>query len=211
VIIGETARRGFAAGPLIVLGHVILEIALIIALVGGLSAALTAAGVSRAIALLGGGFLLYMGYAMARDALTGRVTLSLGEKAAGQSEPGTGAGKRAQEAGPVSALAGGASLHPVLAGILISLSNPYWSLWWITIGLGYITLSLKSGTPGLLSFFTGHILADLVWYSLVAAAVAGGRRFMSDRVYRGLLVACGVFLVGLGGYFLYSGFFLLLT
>jgi len=98
-------------------------------------------------------------------------------------------------------------LHPVLAGILTSISNPFWMLWWATIGLGYITLSLRSGYIGLTSFFTGHILADLVWYSLIAAAVAGGKKFLSDGVYRAILVACGVFLVGLGGTFLYYGLF----
>ncbi|HHU86032.1 MAG TPA: LysE family transporter, partial [Peptococcaceae bacterium] len=86
-----------------------------------------------------------------------------------------------------------------------SVSNPYWTLWWATIGLGYITMSLKSGFSGLASFFTGHILADLTWYSLIAAAVAGGRKFMSERAYRGILILCGVFLVALGGYFLYFG------
>lgn len=220
VTIGETARRGFVAGPLIVLGHAILELALVLALVGGLAKFLTNAGVSNAIAFLGGSFLIYMGFGMARDAHAGRVTLSLpGEAAAGrgvfpagmQSGAGLtpdGAGCCARPAGydaPAGKTGGG--LHPMLAGVLISLANPYWSLWWATIGLGYITISLKNGASGLTSFFSGHIMADLVWYSLIAAVVAGGRKFISDRFYRGLLIACGVFLVGLGFYFIYRGVF----
>jgi threonine/homoserine/homoserine lactone efflux protein len=98
-------------------------------------------------------------------------------------------------------------MHPVLGGILFSISNPYWILWWATIGLGYITLSLQKGLLGITSFFSGHILADLVWYSLISAAVAGGRKFLSDRVYSGIIVACGIFLLGLGVYFLYYGLF----
>ena len=54
-------------------------------------------------------------------------------------------------------------------------------------------------------FFTGHILADLAWYTLVSGAVAYGRRFISDRLYRGFLAGCGVFLFGFGGYFGFQG------
>ncbi len=202
VTIGESARRGFMAGPLIVAGHAILELALILALAGGLSALLTAGRVSHIIAVLGGTFLLYMGAGMTRDALAGKISL----KTAGQ--PGED-GKAGESS---CSLANGGRIapkrmHPVLAGILVSISNPYWSLWWATIGLGYITFSLQRGAPGLASFFTGHILADLAWYSLIAAVVAGGRKFLSDRIYSGIIAACGVFLLGLGGYFLHYGIF----
>ena len=204
VTISESARRGFIAGPLITLGHAVLELALVLALAGGLSFFLTRGGVAQAIAIFGGAFLVYMGWGMARDALTGRVSLPVKQGAADGDAPAgdKAAGPAASQAG---ALPGSGGLHPVAAGILVSLANPYWLLWWATIGLGFITLSLKSGYAGLTSFFTGHILADLAWYSLVAAAIAGGRRFITDRVYRGILVVCGVFLVGLGAYFLYYG------
>lgn len=207
VTIGESARRGFIAGPLLMIGHAALELCLILALVGGLSAFLTGAGVSHTIAVLGGAFLIYLGYGMARDARAGKVTLNMERPAAesaGPEDKGTGGARLEIKS---TAAGGGMRLHPVAAGILISLSNPYWTLWWATIGLGYITLSLKSGYDGLASFFTGHILADFTWYGLVAAAVAGGRKFLSDGVYRGILVVCGVFLVALGGYFLYYGLF----
>lgn len=199
VTIGESARRGFIAGPLLMLGHAVLELVLIVALVAGLTDFLVRAEVSRTIAVLGGSFLLYLGFGMARDAKAGRVTLNIARSVAEGAAPAAG--------GAAAAPGSGGRLHPVAAGALISLSNPYWTLWWATIGLGYITLSLKSGYAGLASFFTGHILADLVWYCLIAAAVAGGRRFLNDGLYRGILVACGAFLVLLGGYFLHHGIF----
>ena len=203
VTIGESARRGFTSGPLIVLGHAILELVLILALIGGLSVVLATTRVSQTIAVLGGVFLLYMGAGMARDAAAGRVSLKMTEQsgAGGNLGAGGGAGHGfGQVAKPKL-------IHPVLAGILVSISNPYWILWWATVGLGYITFSMQKGTLGLTSFFTGHILADLVWYSLIAAMVAGGRKFLSDRIYSGVIVACGIFLLGLGGYFVYSGIF----
>jgi len=205
VTIGESAHRGFIAGPLLILGHAVLEFTLILALAAGLSAFLTKAGVSQTIAVLGGAFLIYMGWNMARDAYAGKISL----KAVSQVRQGDGS--------PVSLETGTSnhfnkanghiSLHPVLAGILFSVSNPYWMLWWATIGLGYISLSMQRGFMGLSLFFSGHILADLVWYSLISAAVAGGIKFLSNRIYRGILVACGIFLLVLGGFFIYDGIF----
>ncbi len=203
VTIGESARRGFWAGPLIVAGHAVLELALILALVGGLSVLLTMTVVSQVIAVLGGAFLLYMGAGMARDAAAGRVSLEM----AGNGGQGCNHSESREESNGFRTPAVQRRMHPVLAGILVSVSNPYWTLWWATVGLGYITLSLQKGTLGLTSFFTGHILADLVWYSLISAAVAGGRKFLSDRIYSRVIVACGIFLIGLGGYFLYYGIF----
>mgnify|MGYP000862952647 CR=1 FL=1 len=54
VTIAESARRGFKAGPLIVLGHAILELALIIALLAGLSFYLKKPLVTTVISIVGG-------------------------------------------------------------------------------------------------------------------------------------------------------------
>lgn len=185
VTIAESARRGFIAGPLIILGHVMLELILILALVAGLSVVLENASVSSTIALLGGLFLLYLGFTMSRDALKGNIVL--GDINQDKAQPYK------------------KGMHPVAAGVIISLANPFWSIWWATVGLAYLTISLESGTVGLASFFSGHILADLVWYSLVAAVVAGGRKFISPPVYKYVITICGIFLVLLGVYFIYSG------
>lgn len=193
VAISESTRRGFVAGPLLVLGHAVLELALVAALLLGLARVLTLPSVGNGIAMFGGAFLIYMGYGMAKDAYLGKVQLNLNQ----QTEQFRQAG---QEKGEEKK-----GLHPVAAGIFVSLSNPYWSLWWATVGLGYITLSMKEGGLGLGAFFTGHILADLAWYSLVAGAVVAGRKILSQRVYCGILVGCGIFLVSLGGLFVYRG------
>jgi threonine/homoserine/homoserine lactone efflux protein len=92
----------------------------------------------------------------------------------------------------------------LLGGVFVSLSNPFWSIWWATIGLTYIVWATDLGVPGLASFFTGHILSDLVWYSLVAFAISSGRRLITARVYQGLILVCGLFLLALGVFFLVS-------
>ncbi|OPX88820.1 MAG: LysE type translocator [Pelotomaculum sp. PtaB.Bin104] len=197
VAIGESTRRGFVAGPLLILGHGLLEIVLILPLAFGFSSFLARVEVSTAIAVVGGIFLTYMGYTMARDARRGKISLNI------ELDP-------AKDIVPEGIKPDQQSRwweHPVASGILVSLSNPYWSLWWATVGLGYITLSMSSGLVGLSLFFAGHILADLLWYSLVSAAVAGGRKFLTEGLYKGILTGCGVFLIGLGGYFLHFGIF----
>ena len=100
---------------------------------------------------------------------------------------------------------GDSGLNPVVAGVLMSAANPYWLIWWLTIGLGYVMFSMKYGWLGVALFFIGHILADFAWYTLVSGAVAQGRRFISDRIYQGFLAGCGVFLFGFGGYFARPG------
>lgn len=180
-VIAESTRRGWLAGPLITLGHGILELALILAIVAGLASFLTQPWVVMAIGVLGGLFLLYLGFSMFREGLAGRIEM-----------PTAGTTPR--------------GMHPVWAGALISLSNPYWTIWWATIGLTYLTIAMTFGWPGVFIFFCGHILADLSWHSAVSSLVAGGRNFMNPRLYNGILAFCGLFLLGMGGYFLLSSF-----
>jgi threonine/homoserine/homoserine lactone efflux protein len=176
--------RAALAGPLVVLGHGVLEILLIVAIVLGLGELLTRGPVVGAIGLVGGAVLLWMGWGMFASLKTLRL------------DAAEGGARRA---------------HPVLAGILTSLCNPYWAVWWATIGLGYIGLSMRLGPVGLGFFYLGHILSDLAWYGSISLTLALGRRLLNDRTYRGLVTACAVFLVGFGAYFGYAGLRLLLA
>jgi len=176
ITVAETARRGFIAGPLIILGHGILELALVVMLVAGLAPLLSNGTAIMVIGILGGLMLMLMGAGMIREA--GRAEFSMrGE-------------------------AGHRRMNPVLAGIVGSISNPYWTVWWATIGLGYLVSAVRSGMTGVAVFFIGHILGDLGWYSLVSLAVDRGRKVMSDRAYRYLFYGCGVFLLIFGVWFI---------
>ncbi len=181
--IAETLRRDWRVGPYMVLGHGVLEIGLIIALVAGLAGFLVRPDVSLVIALLGGVVLIFLGGMMSRDLLQSRLSLEV--DSASQSNR--------------------IRIHPVVAGATVSLANPYWWLWWATIGLTYISLAMKSGTIGMVAFFSGHISADLAWYSIVSIALSGGRKFFNPTIYKVILGFCALFLVGTGAYFIYSG------
>jgi threonine/homoserine/homoserine lactone efflux protein len=178
ITLSESARRGFHAGPLIVLGHGILELFLLLLLLLGLAPILKNDQVIGSVGVVGAVVLIWMAIGMIRSL----PSLSL-----------EGAFKESK------------SNNPVWAGILMSLANPYWIIWWATIGLGYILYSLTVGLLGVTAFFAGHILADLAWYAAVSFAVARGRRFMSDRIYKGVIACCALALLGFAIYFGLSG------
>ena len=179
--ISDTARYGFWAGPLLILGHGILELALVIALGLGLSQFIGGDLVLSIVGIVGGTVLIGMGLATGRQGWQ-KIPIPVTNSAS---------------------IVRGRTL--VLSGVLVSASNPYWFIWWATIGMTYLLWSLKLGVAGVASFFTGHILADLSWYAVVAFVIATGKKVISDTAYRWLFLVCGLALVALGGYFIASG------
>jgi threonine/homoserine/homoserine lactone efflux protein len=177
VTVTESSRRGASAGPLLMVGHMLLEAGLVVAVVLGLGSVLQRPTVVAVIGAVGGAVLGWMGVDMLRSVR--RLSLAVERDERGR-------------------------MHPIVSGIVVSLSNPYWTLWWATIGITYIMMGLKFGMPGLIAFFVGHIAADFAWYSFVSAGVSKGRRLFSDTVYRGIIGACGVVLVSFGAWFLAS-------
>jgi len=178
VTISESAKRGFWAGPQVVLGHGILEGILLALLVAGFARFVSEPRFLGLVGVIGGGVLLWMSLAMLKGVRGLSLDLSAG--------PGFSGG-------------------PVTAGVVTSLSNPYWILWWATIGLGYVLVSMKWGVVGVAVFFAGHILADLLWYSVISFLVSRGRRYIRLPVYRGIVGTCAVVLMIFGFYFSASG------
>lgn len=95
--------------------------------------------------------------------------------------------------------------HLVLKGVAVSLANPYFIIWWATIGIGYIMHSLRFGAAGDLAFFAGHILADLAWYGAVSLALAKGRMLLTTRLYMMLMGVGAALLAFFACYFIYAG------
>ena len=97
-------------------------------------------------------------------------------------------------------------LHPVLAGIIISLSNPYWFIWWLTIGMGYVMFAKGLGLLGVMAFFIGHISSDLAWYSFVSYGIHMGGKFVSTPIIKGVLFICSLFLILFALFFIAQGY-----
>ncbi len=178
VTISESLRRGWRAGPLLVAGHAALEGGVVLLLFFGLADVVRQPAVFAAVALVGGLLLVWMAWGMWRSLPTLHLDLA-GEQ--------------------------GAGLHPLAAGVVVSLANPYFTLWWATVGLGYLVVAFEAGGPGVVVFYLFHILSDLVWYALISGSVTYGRRFLSDGGYRFLVGSCALFILCFGCYFGWRG------
>jgi threonine/homoserine/homoserine lactone efflux protein len=176
--IAESARRGPWVGPKMILGHALLELALLFALFFGLAPLFTRQLFFVAISLAGGAIMIWMAQGMFRTLRTLEITTS------------TQTGK---------------PMNLFVAGIAMSLANPYWIIWWATVGLGYLVVAQKLGFMGIVFFFAGHILGDLVWYSAISFAVGKGRQFFSNKVYRVLVGVCATFLAVFAVWMIYKG------
>ena len=179
-VVAGAAASGFWYGPAVVLGHGVLELATVLVLVRGLGGVLARPGVTRGIAAAGGVTLLWLGWQMVVDGVAQRVPIDLSGSA------------------PVDAT-------PVVLGVVLSATNPYFVLWWATAGATYVALSLRQGVAGPAAFYTGHILSDLIWYALVAAVVASGRAFLGEAArgpYNVVIAVAGVFLICMAAVFL---------
>jgi len=176
-----TLRAGFAAGMMTVVGHALTELALVAALLAGLSRHLKQrADILRLVKLLGGAVLVVLGTMMVATAPPSRLQV------------GDAAG-RAVVAGPL------------LVGAAVSIGNPYFVLWWATAGLALLGSAARSGRMAVGVFYVGHVLSDFVWYAFVAGSLAIGRRTVIDpTLYRLLLAASGIFMVAFGAYFALS-------
>ena len=175
-VIYESTKHGSKTGPLFILGHAILEMLMIAGIIFGLSHFLSAPLVLRIIAIAGSIILFCFGLSMIIS--LPRLTL-----------PQTGLPTKPS--------------NLVWLGITMSLTNPYWTFWWLTIGLGLVLAAQKQGLLAILVFFAGHISADLVWYSLVSLMIHKGRKFISDRMYRGMVLCCALALIGFACWFIF--------
>ena len=134
------------------------------------------------IGLCGGVFLAWMGYGMIKSSINKSVSLE------NQSTGNSGGIK-----------------NLVLAGALVSITNPYFILWWASTGMESIRQSHALGLIGVLAFFSGHILSDFTWYSAVSIAFSKGKKLFSDTVYRWLILFLGIFIIAFSLYFIGSG------
>jgi threonine/homoserine/homoserine lactone efflux protein len=185
VTIARTMRRGAFSASLMLVGHAALEAVLLVGFAFGLDLFLREPTVVTALSLIGGAVLLWMAWGLGKGAWTGSIVADL---------------EHSEEAAVKESAAG-----PVAEGALVSLSNPYWTLWWATIGVKLASDALAIGPVGVLAFFIGHELADVAWYGFVIFAVSRGRGLLSARVYRVVMGVLAAFLVALGGRFLIGG------
>ncbi len=160
------------AGAWIALGHLLVEIPLILVIAAGFYFLFTNQWFQIAIGMVGGALLFYMGVRMIQ--LRGRVDV-------------------VEKAFPT---------HPLIAGVMTTAANPYFILWWATVGAALIIQSITFSVIGIILFIIVHESCDFSWDYFVAYSVHESKRFWTKRVYAWVFGVCGIILVFFGVYFM---------
>ena len=169
------------AGAFVAIGHGVIEFPLMISIFYGLGYLLQLSYVKATIAFVGGLFLLFMAIGMFRS-ITQREISS--------------------RRYPYS---------PIIAGVLLSIGNPYFLVWWATIGAALILHSFKFGVLGFTIFMLVHWLCDFVWLYFLSALSFKGRQFFGKGFQKISFVICGVFLFFLSGKFIFDAVKMIFT
>jgi len=163
------------AGTQIALGHALVEIPMMLLIYFGFARFFQDELVQLALSLLGGAVLIWLGIGMFRA--------------------------RARVIGMGKDL----PYNSVVAGVVTSALNPFFILWWATIGSMLIMNSLEFGITGFALLIPIHWLCDLVWLSFVSILVYKTQALWGRKFQQGLFIACSLLLIGFGGWFLVSG------
>jgi threonine/homoserine/homoserine lactone efflux protein len=170
--VNSSLKDGWTAGPKVAAGHALVEVLVFLSIVGGLAAAMQQ--YSSAVSIAGGLALIVFGIMTAKGSKNATLVAPQGQ----------------------------AIGNAYLAGIITSAANPYFWIWWLSIGSALVLSGLHSGVIMAALFMIGHWVADFGWLILVSISLDRGRSILSEKSYRRILGICGGFLVCFGIYFL---------
>jgi threonine/homoserine/homoserine lactone efflux protein len=169
------------AGSLVAVGHGIVEFPLMILIILGLGSIFQKTNAQIVIGVLGGLVLVYMAYGMFKTALH-----------------------------PVEARADEDD-KPVWAGVVLTVSNPYFILWWTTVGLGLATTATKLGLHAFVLFAIVHWLVDFIWVTALSFASFHGTTLLGPKIQKRIMQVCAAAMLFFGLYFLYKAGVVLLA
>lgn len=189
----QSGKRAYLIGILIWIGHAILEFVLMLILLIGLSPFITDRSVIIIIGLLGGVILIFFGVSLLRDIWLKRIDLNFLTPENENIEDRDVSEKTDM------------IQQPTLGGVLVSMSNPYWWIWWAVIGLNFMT----QFSVGLLNlefwgFFLGHELGDFLTYVSIATVLGFTNKFITKKIYLGIIIGCSAFMIIFGLYLAFS-------
>lgn len=163
------------AGTQISLGHAIIEVPLILLIYFGFAQFFENSIVRLVLSILGGSMIIWLGISMFR------ARVEVVQK--GKDLP----------------------YNAFTAGILTSIFNPFFLLWWATIGSMLIMRILDFSTTWLIVFIIVHWLCDLLWLSLISILIYRTHTLWGRKFQEWIFIACSLLLIGFGAWFLISG------
>ena len=170
--INSSLKTGWTAGPKVFIGHAFIELLIFLLIIFGFAAA--AQQYSRPISVCGGLALMAFGFLTLKGSRNATIAATSKDK--------TGS--------------------PYAAGIITSAANPYFWIWWLSIGSAFVIDGLRGGLIMACLFMIGHWGADLGWYTFVSTSLDRSRAILSDANYQRILATCGGFLMLFGLYYL---------
>ena len=163
------------AGAEIALGHAVIEVPMTLLIYFGFARFFENTVVQLVLSILGGGMIIWLGISMFRA----RTEMVRGGKDL-----------------PYNAF---------ITGILTSALNPFFWLWWVTIGSMLVMKFFDFGVTGLAVFIVVHWLCDLVWLSFVSNLVYRTHSLWGRKFQEGLFITGSLLLVGFGIWYTISG------
>jgi threonine/homoserine/homoserine lactone efflux protein len=172
-------KKGWLAGPQVVLGHMVIELVLYILILFG-AASLVGNGVISAIFLIGGLSLVVFGFLTLKDARTAASSTRISQDSSGLK----------------------LTSSPALIGLITSVSNPYFWIWWLTAGGALVLREYELGIIISVAYILGHWIADFSWFTAISGSFSCGKALFSQKMHSYILYICGTFLIFFGMYFM---------
>jgi threonine/homoserine/homoserine lactone efflux protein len=161
------------AGFFISLGHSAIELPLLAAIALGIGFIFEYPAAKIGIGLIGGLYLLWMGWGMFKEFKNYRETkLTVNSRG------------------------------PFITGFVLSATNPYFLLWWATVGLNLAKDAAGFGVLAIILFAIVHSLCDMTWLEIISFTSDKGSKLLSEKNQKNILVVCAAAIIFFGFYFI---------
>jgi len=171
--IAAGSNEGWKSGFKISVGHMVVELPLVFLIAFGIATLLTTPIVEKVISFAGGTLLVILGVFMLKDVFK-------------------------KELGDMNA-SSDTVRSPVMIGILLSLLNPYFLVWWILVGGALVIEAvILAGLIGVGLMFIAHIWMDYAWLMLISELSRRGKQIFKTKGYKVLLAGISLALIFFG-------------
>ena len=95
------------------------------------------------------------------------------------------------------------NLGPLMIGMIFTAMNPFFLIWWLTVGLKLVSdsINLFGIIEGVLVLFLFHIWMDYAWLTLTAYLISKGWSIAKMRSYSLFMISINIILISYGFYF----------
>jgi threonine/homoserine/homoserine lactone efflux protein len=95
--------------------------------------------------------------------------------------------------------------HLFFIGVVFTGLNPYFIIWWLTVGAQLIIISLEfAALIGVVFMYICHVWMDYVWLTSVAHFAKKGTNILGLKWYKPLMAVFGIILIYFGVSFIIS-------